>query len=103
LAGATIEALLHWRLQKQSADTQAAVRRRKKPLDRWELHDFIETAEELRLLSPDTCIAARLAKTFRNLIHPGRVARLNQTCDRGTALSAVGALERVIEDLRKES
>jgi hypothetical protein len=103
LAGAAIEALLHWRLQKQSADAQAAVNKRSKPLDRWELHDFIETAEELKFLSSDTCSATRLAKNFRNLIHPGRAARLNQTCDRGTALSAVGALERVIEDLRKEA
>jgi hypothetical protein len=65
LAGATIEALLHWRLQ--SADAQDAVNKRSKPLDRWELHDFIETAGELKLLSSDTCIAARLAKNFRTL------------------------------------
>jgi hypothetical protein len=51
------------------------------------------------LLSPDTCKAALLAKDFRNLVHPGRAARLNQACNRGTAYSAVGALEHVIEDL----
>ena len=51
------------------------------------------------LISPDTCNAARLARNFRNLIHPGRAARLAQVCDRATAYSAVGALEHVIRDL----
>jgi hypothetical protein len=112
LAGATIEALLHWRLQEPSpgaAAVQAAVahlvgnRTIKRPhnaIDRWELHQFIEVAGHLGLLEPDTCSAARLAQNFRNLIHPGRAARLAQTCDRGTAYSAVGALDHVIRDLR---
>jgi hypothetical protein len=62
-------------------------------------HQFIEVAAQLDLLTPDTCNAARLAKNFRNLIHPGRAARLAQTCDRVTAYSAIGALEHVIRDL----
>jgi hypothetical protein len=115
LAGATIEALLHWRLQEPSPGAAAlqdavgelvAIKKISKPntnIDRWELHHFIEVADKLGLLSPDTCNAARLAQNFRNLIHPGRAARLDQTCDRGTAYSAVGALEHVIEDLRKEA
>jgi hypothetical protein len=53
----------------------------------------------LDLLRPDTSTAAKLAKNFRNLIHPGRAARLAQTCDRATAYSAIGALEHVIRDL----
>jgi hypothetical protein len=68
-------------------------------IDRWELHHFIEVAGHLSLLKPDTCSAVRLARSFRNLIHPGRAARLGQTCDRATAYSAVGALEHVIRDL----
>jgi hypothetical protein len=112
LAGATIEALLHWRLQEPlpgpaaiTATVTALVKNgtiKKQPntnLDRWELHHFIAVADELRLLSPDTCNAARLAQNFRNLIHPGRSARLGQACNRGTALSAAGALEHVIVDL----
>jgi hypothetical protein len=111
LAGATIEALLHWRLQQPSpgsAAISAAVNalvengtikiRPNSNLDRWELHHFIEVAHELRLLSPDTRDATRLAQNFRNLIHPGRAARLGQSCNRATALSAVGALEHVIAD-----
>jgi hypothetical protein len=111
LAGAVIEALLHWRLQEPSpgpAAIKAAVmalvasRTIIKPdnnIDRWELHHFIEVAACLKLLKPDTCSAARLAQSFRNLIHPGRASRLGQTCDRATAYSAIGALEHVIRDL----
>jgi hypothetical protein len=114
LAGATIEALLHWRLQEPSPGSAAidaaigvlvADGKISKPdsdLDQWELHHFIEVATYLKLLKPDTCNAARLARNFRNLIHPGRAARLAQTCDRATAYSAVGALEHVIRDLTEE-
>jgi hypothetical protein len=113
LAGATIEALLHWRLRQASpADVQAAVSKLvetealSKPnvnLDYWTLHHFIEVAGKLNLLSPDTCSSARLAQNFRNLIHPGRAARLKQVCNRPTAYSAVGALGHVIEDLTREA
>jgi hypothetical protein len=68
-------------------------------IDRWELHHFIEVAGHLNLLKPDTSSAARLARSFRNLIHPAAAARLAQTCDRATAYSAIGALEHVIRDL----
>jgi hypothetical protein len=50
-------------------------------------------------LRSQLCSAARFARSFRNLIHPGHAAWLAQTCDRATAYSAVGALEHVIRDL----
>ena len=109
LAGAAIEALLHWRLKDPTpgpAAVQSAVRSltgtKKMPfsdIDRWDLDQFIEVAVQLRLIEPDTSTAAKLAKNFRNLIHPGRAARLAQSCDRATAYSAIGALEHVIRDL----
>jgi hypothetical protein len=108
LAGAAIEALLHWRLQepspgqaavKTAVDKLVAAKTFSKKPGPATLHHFIEVAGELGLLLPDTCAAARLAQNFRNLIHPGRAARLNQLCSRATAYSAVGALEHVIEDL----
>ena len=68
-------------------------------MGRWCLHHFIEVATHLKLIKPDKSSAAKLAQNFRNLIHPGRVARLEQTCDRGTAYSAIGAMEHVIRDL----
>jgi hypothetical protein len=75
------------------------MRRPDNNIDNWTLQHFIEVAADLHLLAPDTYSAARLAQNFRNLIHPGRANRLAQTCDRGTAYSAVGALEHVIRDL----
>ena len=111
LAGAAIEALLHWRLQEPSPGVAAAqtagaalaaskkISPPDKNIDRWELHQFIEVAAHLKLLTQDTSSAAKLAQNFRNLIHPGRAARLAQTCDRATALSALAALEHVIRDL----
>jgi hypothetical protein len=111
LAGATIEALLHWRLQQPPPDAPAidaaitrlvaakTIDQPNKQQDRWGLHHFIEVATELNLIGQDTRNAAKLARNFRNLIHPGRAARLGQTCDRATAYSAIGALEHVIRDL----
>ena len=109
LAGAVIEALLHWRLREPPPDAtevdhavNALTGTRRMPfsdIDRWDLDQFIEVAAYLDLLTPDTSTAAKLAKNFRNLIHPGRAARLAQICDRATAYSAVGALEYVIRDL----
>jgi hypothetical protein len=111
LAGAAIEALLHWRLQEPLPGATAvqaavatlmgsnAIKDPGKNIDRWELHHFIEVAAHLRLIKQDTCSATQLARNFRNLIHPGRAARLSLTCDRATAYSAVGAMEHVIRDL----
>jgi hypothetical protein len=109
LAGATIEALLYWCLKEPSTDAaevdnavNALTGTRKRPfseIDYWDLDQFIEVAAHLDLLQPDTSDAARLAKNFRNLIHPGRADRLDQTCDRATTHTAVGALYGVIRDL----
>jgi hypothetical protein len=109
LAGAAIEALLYWRLQEHDQQTAVASLQRSGKLksgpdsniDRWTLSNFIEVAAKLDLLKPDTCSAVRLAQSFRNLIHPGRSKREDQTCNRATAYSAVGALEHVIEDFER--
>jgi hypothetical protein len=93
LAGATIEALLLWKLREQDRDQPDS------DLDRWTLHQYIEEAARLELIKEDTAKAAKLAQNFRNLIHPGRAARLGQKCDRGTAHSTFGALHHVIDDL----
>ena len=66
---------------------------------RWGLHQFVEVAEELALIEPDTAKQTRLAKDFRNLIHPGRSIRTQQACDRGTTLAAGAAVELVSRDL----
>jgi|HubBroStandDraft_6_1064221.scaffolds.fasta_scaffold170353_1 hypothetical protein len=113
LAGAAIEALLLWGTQHPTkqrglpAAVAAVVRRgvlppnrQNQPL-RWDLQQLIDVAGELKLIEEETRTAALLAKDFRNLIHPGRAVREKLTCDRGTALSAVAALEHVVRDLTK--
>jgi hypothetical protein len=107
LAGATIEALLRWKISQQASATvdaaAAAAGIASKTfanLDHWNLYEYIMTAQQLGLIRLDTAKASLLAKDFRNLIHPGRANRLGQTCNLGTAHTAVGALEHVIEDIK---
>jgi hypothetical protein len=113
LAGAATEALLLWAIQesesKKSGATQVAIstlmtsgKLKNKPdgnAERWNFFELIEIASNLGLTKPDTAIQARLGKDFRNLIHPGRAARLGLACDRGTALAALATVELVARDL----
>ena len=111
MAGAAIEALLLWALQEHTtrAERDQAAQAlmgvgtlTKKPgtnLQQWVLDQFIEVGAYLAIIDADTAIQARLARNYRNLIHPGRAIRLGQTCDRGTALSAAAAVELVSRDL----
>lgn len=110
LAGSFIESLLLWAIKKlddtavEGAITkgvQAHILSQKPPSDKneWTLHHFIAVSEVLGIILPETAIEARHAKHYRNLIHPGRETRLAQSCDRGTALSAIAAVEHVMRDL----
>lgn len=105
LAGSVIETLLLSALQ-QRPDTDIAAAKASsgpklpnKALDEWYLPDYTEAAHRLKIIADETATQCRLAKDFRNLIHPGRAQRLKQGCDRGTALAAVAALEHVVRDL----
>jgi len=104
LAGSVTEALLLWRLQQENSYIllRAATTLNlnvSSNLGKWDFHEYIEVAAELNIINPDTASQCRLAKGFRNLIHPGRAQRLGQVCNRGTALSAVAAVEHVVNDL----
>ena len=68
-------------------------------LDKWSLRQLTEVAVELSLIKEETATQARLARNFRNLIHPSVTIRKNQMCRRETALSSLAALENVINDL----
>jgi hypothetical protein len=105
LGGSLVESLLLWAIQNQEpSKIQGAFAARKlrnkspDPLD-WGLHEYVEVAEELGLVESETAKQTRLAKDFRNLIHPGRTVRLQQSCDRGSALAASAAVELVSRDL----
>lgn len=113
LAGSATEALLLYAIKEADRVTPgtaaaAAVqcagsgKLRQKPSgapERWHFIELIEVALELGSIKPPTADQARLGKNFRNLIHPGRAMRLGEVCDRGTALSALAAVELVVRDL----
>ena len=110
LAGSVVEALLLWAVQQErSADVSNAasqlvargtLTRRSHPAqENWDLHEYTEVAAELGLIKPDTTALVRVARDYRNLIHPGRVQRLGQVCDRGTARAALAAIDAVVRDL----
>jgi hypothetical protein len=110
LAGSVIEALLLWALlQRPAADatkaaaslvTSKTLMKQPHPnLERWDLHEYTEVSKNLGIIKDDTAKQTRLAREFRNLIHPGRAQRLGQKCDRATALSAVAGAEHVVRDL----
>jgi len=110
LAGSVVEALLLWTLQQspltnvtsaaeELVDAKTLKRKPSANLEDWFLPELIEVAAHLEVIKDDTAIQTRLAKNYRNLIHPGRTQRLGQICDRGTALAATAALERVVTDI----
>ena len=112
LAGSVVEALLLWAVRQQPLPAIQAVvsqlqtskvlsRQPNSDLDWWDLSQFLEVSFALGLIGDSTAKQVRLAKDFRNFIHPGRSLREKQQCNRGTALSAVSAVEHVVEDLTK--
>jgi hypothetical protein len=110
LVGSAAEALLLWALlRRPAADIASAITTARTSgdlrtiphanLDRWNLHEYIEVAANLGVIKPNTATQTRLAKDFRNFIHPGVAQRLGEKCDRATALSAVAGMEHVVRDL----
>jgi len=114
LAGSVIEALLLWSLKrKRQSEVIAVVEalvdekvlngKPNKDIVHWTLSPFIEVAHKMKIISLQTTQQARLAQGYRNLIHAGREFRLKKRCDRGTALSAVAAIEHIVGDLYTDS
>lgn len=113
LAGATIEAVLLYMLHSIKGADPSRISTSisnlvskgafdKSPgnnLDKWSLHLLIEVTAELGLVKKETATQARIARDFRNLIHPGVSVRKSIVCNRGTALSALAGLEHIINDL----
>jgi hypothetical protein len=113
LAGSATEALLLWAIEETERAARGSITEAGSVLvkasiltrppraspDQWDFVDLIEVARHLTLVTDETATQCRLCKNFRNLIHPGRAARLGQVCDRGTALAALAAVELVVRDL----
>ncbi len=98
LAGAIVEALLLWAIV-DSGKARLIPTSQKKALEQWTLGEYIAGAEQLGLIKPETATQAKQAQGFRNLIHPGRAERLGTTCNRGTSLAALAAVDLVVRDL----
>jgi hypothetical protein len=105
LAGAASEALLLWAIteRKSASDIETAreavIPTASKDTNRWVLNEYIKVATHVGLVDIETGKQVDLAREFRDLIHPGRSARLAKVCDRGTALSALAAVELIVRDL----
>jgi hypothetical protein len=101
LAGSVIEALLLWGLETYGEPRVRAAfaSAPAKPLNEWALGPLTSAARACNLITDDTMKQAGLAQNFRNLIHPGRAARLQEKCDRGTVFGAPAGVERVAVDL----
>jgi hypothetical protein len=110
MAGSVAEALLLFCLQQNIAASTGALGQLRvagelptgviTDLERLGLHEYIAIAHSLDIISAETAALLDVLKRFRNLIHPGRSARLNASCDRGTAHSALGAVLRLIRDIQ---
>ncbi len=110
LAGSVVEALLLWALStKSQSERDAAIAachnscsqfpaNLKPNLSSWKLFQMVAIAAQLNLISEAARKQADLCRDFRNLIHPAKELR-EGVCDRGTALSAVAAIELVVRDL----
>lgn len=112
LAGAAIEALLLFALSaKPTAEIANATKQlvasgalNSNPdsnIQKWNLNEYIHVSSHLGLITDSGKTQMLLAKDFRNLIHPGKSVRLGQVCDRGTAFTAVAAVEHALRDLKK--
>jgi hypothetical protein len=105
LGGSVVEALLLWALEtegEQKVRTIIGKRAPKRGFNEWYLGDMISAAHACNLITEDTKTQAELAQNVRNLIHPGRQARLQEACDRGSALGTLAAVDRVAVDLAKK-
>jgi hypothetical protein len=99
LAGAALEALLLWATQRDPAALSKLSEKPGGAPERWGLEQYIDVADRLGIVKESTVKQAKLAQGFRNLIHPGRAQRTAEVCDRGTALTALAAVELVVRDL----
>jgi hypothetical protein len=94
-AGAALEALLLWGLKRVTLPETP-----NPPLDKLHLAELIRLAVKNRVIDEASERQAGLAKDARNLIHPGKALRSGEACNKMTALTALTAVYRVIEELK---
>ena len=94
-AGAALEALLLWALKRMTLADMP-----KQPLDKLHLADLIRLAVNNQVIDEASERQAALAKDARNLIHPGKALRSGEKCNKTTALTALTAVYRLIDELK---
>jgi hypothetical protein len=97
-ASAALEALLLWALKRVKLSERPS-----RPLDELHLADLIRLAVKHEVINEACAIQAGLAKDARNLIHPGRALRSGDACSKTTALTALTAVYRAIDELKGAS
>ncbi|WP_257167140.1 hypothetical protein [Bradyrhizobium sp. SRS-191] len=91
-AGSALESILLWAIEDANLKTKKA------PND-MVLSELVDAAARAGLLTSDGEALAHMARDARNLIHPGRVAKLGVTCTKASALTAMAALYTIAEEL----
>ncbi len=71
----------------------------KNDLKEWHLYELTEVAYAASLIEEGTASQCKIARDFRNFIHPGMEVRLDQECDKATVHSVLAAVFHVIRDL----
>lgn len=66
-----------------------------------DLYKLIELAKENELISQSTKELSTVLKNYRNLIHPGREIRKNETFDFDTAVVAKSLLNIIIKEIKE--
>lgn len=97
LAGSIVESLLIDYL----ASTTNPARSSKDPL-KMDLAEAITICRSEKVLSDRTADLCSVVRSYRNLIHPGRMVRLNeQAPDKGSATIALALIDKITDDLAK--
>ncbi|MEU7761636.1 hypothetical protein [Micromonospora aurantiaca (nom. illeg.)] len=70
-----------------------------KPLDRWTLHDLIETAHKEKWIQADVRGFAGKLREYRNLVHPNAQVKLGHAPDRDTVSMCWPVINAALNDL----
>jgi hypothetical protein len=108
IGGSVIEALLLWSLE--AADTKTAgllgklqplVKPKHPPVREWDLGELAKGAEHMNLIVGADSVQINAARSFRNLIHPGRVERVGVRCGPDTSHAVMAAIFLVIRKIEE--
>src|SRR6266568_5292644 len=94
LAGSIVEAIL--------VDYLAALKYKKQDPLKMSLVDAVAACQELKVLSDKTVGLSHAIRSYRNLIHPGRVVRLNEKVDEHGAKIAAELVKVIADEVSEQ-